>query len=235
MKKTAAFSAAFIFGIAASAAHAAPQQYSFYAQYTNEQNADYTPVTDRLFDNGTVISGTFYFDTSAALVLSNAPATGDLSGYGLYSVYWGSLQQLSAQVGGHVFSADTGSTLVANSKDDTPTARDGVFNIAGNLNGDDVGTGFAGFSTGGFTLTSANIYSIGWQDYLGDQSLPHALTQGPINTGINLIFEDAAQHERTVLFWYATLAPTPVPLPATGWLFGAALAGLLRTHRKNRR
>lgn len=234
MNKTTALRAAITIGalaaIASATANATPIQYAFYANLILEQNAYNLPA---LLAPGTAISGHFSFEPDAAAVLTNAADPGALSDYGLYSIYFGAIQQLSGHVGSHAFSATSGSTLVANSDIGGSTAHDGVFNIAGNLNGDEVGTGFTGFSIDGFTLKSFNLFSVGGQHYLSSQALPGELTQGDINTGINLIFQDAQQRERTLMFWTAEI--TPVPVPAAAWLFGTAIAGLAAAGRKARR
>lgn len=233
-KSTVVF--ALVFGASVGSAGATPIQYSFSAAHTYEVNADHTTPANYLFANGTVLSGHFGFERSAPAVLTNASDPGALSGYGLYSIYFGAVQQLTAQVDGHIFLADTGSTLVANSDSGGSTPYDGVFNIAGNLNGDEVGTGFSGFSLDGFTLKSFNLYSIGWPNYVLSQALPVGLSNGPLSTGINLIFEDTEHREREVNFWgSANIVPSPVPVPAAGWLFGAAITGLIQASRRKAR
>jgi hypothetical protein len=229
-KKMTAFAATAVFGLAAVVAEAAPAQYAFHAQYTVEGNSDLSPVTNPLFHKGDSISGSFLFDASAPAVATNVPGTGLLAQFGQYSVYLGSILQLTGTAGIHNFSADTGSTLVANSTNQF----DGVFNLAGTLNGDTAGTGFSGFAIDGFSLKSFNLFNVGGQYELSSQSLPSTLTLGPINAGIDLVFEDAEHRERTVMFRsYVDVAE--VPVPAAGWMFGATLAGLLRVARRTQR
>lgn len=224
------FGTAIVFGALTNTANAAPLQYAFSGKLVFEQDAYNLPD---LMSPGTGIFGHFSFEPDTAAVLTNAADPGALSDYGLYSVYFGAIQQLSGQVGGHAFSAASGSSLVANSDVGGATAYDGVFNIAGNLNGDEVGTGFIGFSIDGFTLKSFNLFSVGGQHYLSSQALPGELSQGEINTGINLIFEDAQQRERTLIFRVVEI--TPVPVPAAAWLFGTAIAGLAAAGRRKAR
>lgn len=229
-RKMTVFAAAAIFGLAAAVAEAAPTQYAFHAQYTIEGNSDLSPVTNPLFHSGDSIAGSFLFDASAPAVVTNVPGTGLLAQFGQYSVYLGSILQLTGVAGTHSFSADTGSTLVANST----SQFDGVFNLAGTVNGDTVGTGFSGFTIDGFALKSFNLFNVGESNHLSSQSLPSTLTLGPFNAGIDLIFEDAEHRERTVMFRsYVDVAE--VPVPAAGWMFGAALAGLLRAARRTQR
>lgn len=230
MHKFAALGTAAALSLAAVAVEAAPVQYVFHARLSREQNADYSPVPQYLFADGAVVSGTFRYDSSAAAVVTNIQGSGELASFGPYSIYGGSILQLTGQADGHAFSAATGSTLVA---DASTWGLDGVFNIAGNLNGDDLGSGFQGFSVYGLTLKSFNFYNAGGALFLPDQSLPFDLAEGLYGSGVRLTFEDAEHRERIVTFGpttYFTVAP--VPVPAAGWMFGAALLGLTRIARK---
>jgi hypothetical protein len=210
-----------------STAQAAPQQYGFYASYAFETDSHGALVNDAdlLFAVPTTIFGTFTYAANVAPLFVDTPATGDLAGYGRISYYYGSLSNLAGNVGGNAFSAATGSTLVADSSNGDGV-NDGVFNLLGTVAGYVQGAGFSGFSIGGFNLVGVNIFSVGDNGYLASQALPNQLSYGPLNTGVQLEFEDSNHVQRTVKFWHIELGPMSVPIPATAWLFGSGLIGL---------
>lgn len=225
------FSCAFI---TTSSVHATPIRYEFIGTHSAELNAaDLSIASDYLFADGTAINASFYYDSATPALLTNQLDSGDLQPFGLLSIYGNSISNLSGSVDGYTLSAATGTTIVGNSDVGDPTFLDGVFNLAGTINGSDVGTGFNGFELNGYTLTSSNIFSIGFNDYLSNQSLPGELTSGPINTGLNLIFADANHNERIVQFFGASISPVAsVPEPASLSLITAGIAGLLIYKRR---
>jgi hypothetical protein len=207
------------------AVQATPLQYAFYASEISEWDGNgYTVnAADRLFATPVTISGAFSYAADAPPLFVDAPASGDLAGFGSFSYYYGSLSNLSGNVGSYLFSAASGSTLVADSNASNGV-NDGVFNLFGTINGIVEGTGFSGFSIGGFNLLSVNVYNIGGVNYLGSQSLPTHLSRGSISA-IDLVFEDDNHVQRKVRFW-GDFSPVPVPVPAAAWLFGSGLIGL---------
>jgi len=213
---------------ATSFVNATPVKYEFVGTHFAEVNAtDLSLVSDYLFTDGTVVNASFFYDSNTPALLSNQVDSGDLQPFGLLSIYANSTSNISGSIDGYSFSADTGTTIVGNSNVGDATFLDGVFNIAGTINGDVVGTGFSGFELNGYTLTSSNIFSVGFNDYLADQSLPATLTNGPLNTGLNLIFADANHNERIVQFFGGDIKPVAsVPEPSPLWLLMAGMLGL---------
>jgi hypothetical protein len=213
-----------------AAAHAAISQYQFTGFLYVETTADFTPVppADYLFSSAATISGTLNYNTDATTILSNVTPTGDLSVFGPYSLYAGTIGNLTGVAGGHAFSADSGSSIVANSNPGD-TTYDGVLNLAGTFDGNVVGAGFSGFSMGDFNLVSFNLWSTSSSGILSSQSLPGTLANGNIATGIYLIFENSVHEQRIVGF---ITDITPVPLPSTIWFMGSALVGLASIRNK---
>lgn len=202
-------------------------QYQFTATYSQDLNADSTPASSHLFTAGTSITTTFAFDSDTPATLTNLSSSG-LQQFGLYSYYSGSLSNISGEVAGYSFSANTGSTVVANSNPGDPTFLDGVFNQIG-----ETGSGFSGFSIDNFNLIGVVAYSVGINNYLPNQLLPATLTNGPVNTGVNLMFENTEHTKRTVTFWGGAVTQVAsVPEPSSVTLL---CAGLLGTFMFNRR
>lgn len=216
-----------------STAEAAPQQYAFYASKVDEFDGNGYAVNpaDYLFSTSATVFGSFTYTTNVPPLFTDVPATGDLAGYGHISYYFGSLSDFVGNVGSYTFSAASGSTLVANSNAGDGV-NDGVFNLFGTVGGNVQGSGFNGFSIGGFNLLSVNIYSVAGVDYLTSQALPaHLSTSSSIN-GIRLTFENDDHNQRTAVFVGPQLSS--VPVPAAAWLFGSGLIGLLGVNARRR-
>lgn len=211
---------------------ASPQLYSFSAPiYASEVNLDGSDIADDdlLFNAVTSISGTFYYDAAAAATATNQSPT-DSGPTGLYSAYEGSIQNLTATVGGYSFSAATASTLVGDSNDDSTL--DTVFVRAGAFDTGNVGSGFSTFTIDGYQLVSFELYTFSPASTLGSQALPAILSNGEIVTAVSLVFADENNQQRLVQFGLGNIELTEVPLPASAWLFGSAaliLVGRKRT------
>lgn len=228
MKKITPILSLFSLVCCIDAAQAMPVQYQFVATHTKELNADLTPALSNLFADGTVITTTFSFDSTTPASLINHPASSDFQSFGAYSYYSGSIGNFAGEVGGYGFSAASGGTVVANTNPGDPTIFDGVFNQTGGT-----GSGFSGFTIDDFSLIGVIAYSVGLNNYLSDQSLPTSLTAGPINNGVNLVFENAEHTKRTVAFWGASISQVAsVTEPSSFALLGAGLIGMLTFNRR---
>ena len=214
------------FSLATTVTHALPVQYEFAGAHLGEYNADFSGASDYLFTDGTAVNINFFYDNSAPATMTDVADSGDLQPFGLLSIYGGSTSNFVGNVDGQAFGAATGSTIVGNSNSGDATFLDGVFNVAGNLNGNDVGTGFFGFEVNGYSLKSLNIFYAGFMDMLSDQSLPAELSNPA--PGLYLIFADANNNERVVNFAGSSLTkiPAQVPEPSSSVLLAGGLLGV---------
>jgi hypothetical protein len=241
MKTRNTFVLAIVAASLASTTQAALVRYTFTGSQVNEQYQNYSmvPPHKRVFVNGTPVSITFFYDSSAPATATNfAPNTvGTGSNFGYMSKYDAAVQQFSGTIAGHQFSAAAGRGLVSDATPSQSGMRDGVFFGAGtpDLNFPAIaGSNFQGFQTGQFTLVGLNLWRVGQNSYLSNQSLPNSLTGPGANSGLYLTFVNASQQQIWAQFG-GSFTVTPVPVPAAAWLFGSALAGLAGARlRKNR-
>lgn len=211
----------------AAVASAAPVQYQVTGTHAIEFDGSHAPIglNDYLFANGTSIGLTFSYDASGAANGSSyfyAP-------YGSFTLY-NSAANFVGSVAGHQFGATTGATGTLNDASPVPGyVFDGVVNVAGNVDnaGTSYGSGFQGFTIGGYTLVGFNFYTLSGSNYLSSLALPGQLSNGG-ETAIVLTFVDGNNVARNAVF---TANIAAVPVPAAAWLFASGLLGLATTRR----
>jgi hypothetical protein len=219
--------------IFATPTYATPVQYQFTAtehtEFVNVGNP--LPIGGYIIAGDVTVSGTFFYNADVPAIRSN-DTTLLSSNLGLASIYSGAVTQFSGDVDGHLFSFDSGFTVVGDSAAGDPPHLDAIFNVA-QLNsqpGVPATINFQGFSIGDFTLTGLSVYRIGSSGLLSDQSLPAPTINGAIVTALRLIFSDSQSNPHYADF--SGLNITAVPVPASGVLFMSGVCGLFAAARK---
>jgi hypothetical protein len=226
MKTLLAIGLCAVTSIASYNASAIPVQYQFTGTQTGEGASD--PVTgavtpapdsDYLFANGTLISGTFFYDSAALAAITNLPPNiMPSTPSGLSSVYYTAIYGLSATINGQTLERSDGATAITDT--DIIGGHDRIWHQFGP----------SSFTVGNWHLESLNINTGLDQgyDFLSSQNLPDTPSGGAPVTS-TLVFRNNSNELRVALF--SSVQITPVPLPASAMLFGSAILALTRLRR----
>ncbi len=197
---------------------------SVIGEYDKETNTSGPPV---LYDFGTEVSGTFLYDaeTPASSTGLDPVPLGLNAIYGPLNGYLGAASSITGSIGTTTFSdADDGVVLLS---DSSPNIIDLFLVHTGN-------TGLTPVSVGDYVLSGISIFSVGFEDYLVDGSLPTTIPLGELNTGVNLIFRDSTGDEQIVqAHGGGSIVAVPAP-DSFLLLIGGALLIFSRYLQKNR-
>lgn len=186
-----------------------------------------TDPQERLYTDGTVITGQFTYDPASASFVTDLADGGSL--FSLATL------NLSGTIDGQSFSDPTGGAIVNNEGIDLnpdPIGEDlrDLFLLTASTTGGEDFTGFERDTANGnstFRLIRVNLIFIeeGIDFFADNGAVPDPLPPTP--TRIRLIFEDISDPTNIQQFMFAEpLVLQPVPVPAAAWLFASAL-GLL--------
>ncbi len=202
---------------------------SFSAPVRYEYQVEVNP-SQPLFSAGTVVSGSFIYDSESTTVGVPAPTWsswfGDHSRYGA-----GVISDFSGSISGNLFSAADAEILIADATPSDSYTHDGYFIDGGSMTLSNLPMN--GFTIGDYTLVGFTYFGWGNEDLYSSQDLPAQLIPGPSNGGINLHFQNPFANNITVNAW-TNNSLTAVPLPAAFIPFASAIlfGGLFSSFRK---
>jgi hypothetical protein len=171
--------------------------------------------------DGTVLTGSFTYNNSLSPSVSNLDGgiiSPNLANYGLFSIYFGAIENFSASIDGNSFSASSVGVLVGDGNGDPFS---GFFGNAGVA-----APGWSGFSIGDYDLALFSLFTAGTSSMLADQSLPgewfhYSELIGGLNSGINMVFTNSNTGGQEFLnVWNLSLQKVPAPSTVSLFLLG---------------